>query len=134
MPVTNLPLNSLTVSEFCQRSADLEDQGDLEAFVRFTLTGVHDGKQVVVDPIRDRLTDDHLLSATRDYDSLLGIDRNCVVQAPLTLYPKTHNWDTLTKKIFIKFGFTNAHVSSFHSQSQFSLQETSLGPTSRTGS
>ena len=54
MPVS-LPTETYSVSGFCQAAAALLDSPDTADFVRFVLTGVHDGHQAVIDPILDRV-------------------------------------------------------------------------------
>jgi hypothetical protein len=100
-----------SIGEFCETAKALLEN-DVPAFVRFMLCGHHPDHQVVVDPIQDRLDDDHRLKALRDFDSLLGIDKDIRVHSSLTLFPLARKEDTLRTNLHLKHSFQIADVSS----------------------
>ena len=104
---------SMSLLDFCQRSKALL-QYDQTDFVRFVLTGQDvDGTQICIDPIRNRLTEGQYgrMRCTRDYDSLLGIDKDILVDKALTLFPLAKRDDTLSSNIHIQYDFDTASVS-----------------------
>jgi hypothetical protein len=108
-------IDSLSLAEFCQQAKLLLDSDDTASFTRFVLCGQHEGRQVVVDAIRNRIQyrDHHLLKGLRDYDSLLGIDKDIRVRTSLSLYPVARKEDTLRNNIHLDYSFNFEGVSSF---------------------
>ncbi len=109
MPVS-LPTETYSVSGFCQAAAALLDSPDTADFVRFVLTGVHDGHQAVIDPILNRVrsTETSTLQLRRDYDSVLGISKDiCVRSTELTIYPLAKYQDSLKNNVHIEYEFEN---------------------------
>jgi hypothetical protein len=104
-----IPTRNMRLKNFCAFAADLHeaDHGD---FVKFVLQGTHDGTQTVLDPILDTMSDMEDFSARRDYDSLLGIDKDILVSSALTAYPVAKKEDTLTRNIHVSSHFTNSGV------------------------
>lgn len=100
----------MSVLGFCERAEGLllADQGK---FVRFVLTGQDGNSQGCIDPIINRTSEDDVLRASRDYDSLLGISKHIEVDQHLTVYPVARHEDTLSRNIHIKHEFTTANVS-----------------------
>lgn len=102
---------SLSLLEFCQRAKELLSINQPD-FVRFVLTGRDtDGTQACIDPILNRVPQDHPLEIIRDYDSLLGISKTIRVQASITVYPVAKREDTLSKNIHIRYQFSKSSVS-----------------------
>lgn len=108
MDERNLELSSMSVYDFLNQASDLLEQDEQADFVRFVLTGRHEDKQAVVDAILNALPNDESISATRDYDSLLGIDKKIHVKGALTVYPASKSEDVLCKNIHVRHGFTNS--------------------------
>lgn len=100
-----------SIGKFCETAKALLDN-DVAAFIRFMLCGHHPDHQVVVDPIQDRLDDDHRLKGLRDFDSLLGVDKDIRVRSSLTLFPLAKKDDTLRTNLHLKHSFQIAGVSS----------------------
>ena len=82
-----------------------------ESFVRLVLEGRHRGRQVVVDPLRGNMAQGEDLVVLRDYDSLLGIHEDLVVDGDLTLHPIARFQDTLLKDVHLSHQFNTATVS-----------------------
>jgi len=109
MDAWDLEPRSLSVYSFCDQANDLLEEQDFASFVRFVLTGRHDNRQVVIDSILNRIPSDEDIGVMRDYDSLLGIDKNIRLTCPLTVYPVSKE-DVLSKNIHIYYNFTKATV------------------------
>lgn len=107
---------NLSVNGFCNRARDLCD-GAPDKFVRFVLNGVDGDVQVTVDPILNAMPENYELSGLRDFDSLLGIDKNIQVQTALTVFPVPRTEDVLCKNIHIHHDFQSSKVSLDHSSS-----------------
>jgi len=102
---------SMKLRQFCHQAKDLLSR-DQTAFVSFVLTGKDaDGSQACVDPIFNRLSSNHRLRTYRDYDSVLGIHSDILVNANITVYPISRRDDTLSHSIHIRHEFTRAGVS-----------------------
>ncbi|KAG5649099.1 hypothetical protein H0H81_006306, partial [Sphagnurus paluster] len=75
-------------------------------FVDFALTGMYENEQAVVDPILDSMPDEEDFEVLRDYDSLIGIDKNIGISCPLNVYPVAQLKDTLRKNIHLSYRFS----------------------------
>ncbi len=93
---------SLTLEEFVSIAKRFLQSDDMANFSRFVLNGLHDGIQYQIDPIKNALEDRDVITALRDYDSILGIHDDICVTAPLTVYPVCKLEDTLCRNIHIK--------------------------------
>lgn len=111
MAPVNLPLEHISLYVFCRKSKDLLRTNHKD-FVKFTLTGVHDGRQYVVNPTLDRMGDEDF-GALRDLDSLLGISWHIEVRKPLTFYPVGRQEDTLSRDVHLKYEFNSSRVRIF---------------------
>jgi uncharacterized protein (DUF1778 family) len=104
-------LTSFSLRQFCHRAKDLLSH-DQTGFVRFVLTGQDtDGRQACVDPVHNRVTPDDSLRILRDYDSLLGIHTEIIINYPIGVSPVSKLDDTLSKNIHISYEFTTNRVS-----------------------
>ncbi|KAF8525885.1 hypothetical protein BU17DRAFT_83390 [Hysterangium stoloniferum] len=83
---------------------DYENEGDVD-FIKFILTGedTMSGELAVVDPIGNPLTLDHGIIANCDYDSLIGITQNIIVQSSITVYPVSNPMESLSTSIHLKY-------------------------------
>lgn len=93
---------TFTLSAFCAKARELLEGDDIPAFVRFVLNGIEEDTHVVLDPILNRLRDDDQIAARRDYDSMLGIDRDIVVESDVTAIIMARPYQALSRNIYIK--------------------------------
>lgn len=105
------PIVSLTLSDFVSKAQDLHTS-DMADFCKFVLTGIHEGTQYQLDPIKDELRHHHRVQALRDFDSMLGLHRDICVDTYLAMYPIPKYTDTLRRNIHIKYNFSNRKVCS----------------------
>jgi len=82
---------SHTPSEFISRVTCLLEDSIADAFIRFVLTGEYRNdtgqrRQAFIDAFQSRVTRDHKLRISRDYDSLLGITQDFLVDASISVY------------------------------------------------
>ncbi|KAH6893875.1 hypothetical protein BKA70DRAFT_1439700 [Coprinopsis sp. MPI-PUGE-AT-0042] len=106
----HLPTRSYSLSEFCNAASQHYDEDDLVPFINFVLSGIAEDHQVVLDVLRDRVTEDDYddLEVTRDYDSLLGIDSEIRIRhQALTIWPIARHSDTLKSNLHFKYAFEN---------------------------
>ena len=102
---------SMSLRQFCRRAKYLLSL-DQTGFVNFVLTGQDtDGSQACIDPVFNRVTEDYRLHINRDYDSLLGICDDILINTNLTVYPVSKLNDTLSQNIHLRYDFTTANVS-----------------------
>jgi hypothetical protein len=113
MDARDLELENMSVYDFVNQASYLLGEDDQAAFVRFALTGRHEGKQAVVDAILNSLPNSEELGVTRDYDSLLGIDKDIRVTGSLTVYPVSKKEDVLCKNVHIHYDFSSTRVRCF---------------------
>ena len=76
MDAQDLEPRSLSVYSFCDQANNLLKEQDFASFVRFVLMGRHDNHQVVINSILNRILSDEDNGVMRDYNSLLGIDKD----------------------------------------------------------
>jgi len=95
MDTWDLEPHSLSVYSFCDQANDLLEEQDFTSFVHFVLTGRHDNRQVIINSILNRIPSNEDISVMRDYDSLLGINKNI--------------W-LISKNVHIYYNFTKATV------------------------
>ena len=96
---------------FCRAARTLLDTDRPEDFVKFVLNGYDGDDPVFVNPLLNRVRPDERLRALRDYDSLLGIDRNINIEVPLTIFTLARKDDTLSKNIHLSYTFSGPTVS-----------------------
>lgn len=111
MDAHDLELENMSLYKFLQKAQQLLEDEEQADFVRFVLTGRHAGKQAYINAILNSLPEDEELGATRDYDSLLGIDSNIRLTGPLTVYPVSKREDVLFQNIHIHYNFRCSRVS-----------------------
>lgn len=121
MPPLNLHIMSVSLDEIVDMAKNLllrqardkkEDHIYIHLnFVKLMLTGLYDDYQVVVDPIRNALTDVQPISGNCDIDSFLAICKDINVLCGLTVFPIPKREDTLKKNIYLEYEFTTTAVS-----------------------
>lgn len=100
------PPVSFSLGEFTTLASQFTADEDYDAFIRFTLTGefVNDAghvKQAFVDPIREHVDESHPLSVSHDYDSVIGISTDILVDGQLSVNAVPHPTHALKKSIHI---------------------------------
>lgn len=112
---SDLPLQPYTLQSFVDYADLVRGQKGPQEFIRFVLTGEIPGEhQAVIDPIHNALEDDYPLSQARDYDSLLGITQDIVVDCAISVYPVPNPVDTLTTSIHATYDIVRGNVSCFY--------------------
>lgn len=114
-----LPIRVYSLQSFVDLMKSLVDDGETQDFIRLVLAGQHDGKQVVVDALRNRIYNapvdgsdddddnvppDYAYTKSRDYDSFLGISPDICVEDRSIIFniiPKFE--DTLSKDLGITY-------------------------------
>lgn len=107
---TNNNVLNMSLAGFCRRAIDLLRNNNDEKFVRFVLGGIDDGRQVVIDPILNTVGEHDQLRVRRDYDSLLGIDKNIRVRSSMIVYPVAKRENTLSANLHLTYTFTCSRV------------------------
>ncbi|RXW12648.1 hypothetical protein EST38_g13205 [Candolleomyces aberdarensis] len=105
-----LPVDTLTLEEFCDVAHELHESNRTEDFVNFVLTGIWLKRQTNVDVYRNRIEDEDVetLRISRDYDSVLGIDQHIQIRdQDVTIWPIAKHEDTLKRSIHLTYSFTN---------------------------
>lgn len=117
MAAANLPTVNHTVLSFCKDAKALEAESHAN-FVRFVLAGEKDdGTRVVVDPILNAVPNNEAFNVQRDYDSVLGIHKDILVDSHLSVSPIGKANETLSTDVHIKYHFESSKVSSSQAQS-----------------
>jgi len=98
---------SHTLSQFISHASFLLEDSTTDAFIRFVLTGEYRNdsgqrRQAFIDAFQSRVTQDHQLRISRDYDSLLGITQDFFVDASISVYSVPHATHRLTTSIHLK--------------------------------
>lgn len=102
---------SLSITEFVVLAKKLAQNEDaIDVFCKFVLTGVYEGQQYQVDPIKHAMGRSDRIKASRDYDSVLGFGKHIYLDCDITLHPVCKLEDTLRRNIRIKRSFTNTYV------------------------
>ena len=109
----DLPEQKYLISEFNERAGHLFHRTpDRRDFIRFVLTGeVPDNHQAVVNPLLNHLEPGHPISISRDYDSIIGITEDIVVDCAVNIYPIGHPSDAITSHINLNCIATDTEVS-----------------------
>lgn len=108
---SSLPPKSYSIHDFVRCAKTLEDD-DNSTFLPFILTGEGpDSHQVILDPTRNLVEPAHPLVASRDYDSVIAITKEIVVDTMISVYPVPNPAQRLTTSIHIKYPITNGEVS-----------------------
>jgi hypothetical protein len=108
----NLETEPMSLLEYVTRSKRLYDAHQDASFCQYTMTGIHDNIQTVVDPILNRVDEFEELIVTRDYDSMLAMSRKIHVKAALTMHPLSKREDHLTNDVHIEYRFCTENVRS----------------------
>src|SRR5579859_6979945 len=116
---SNLPPRTYSLRDFNHQATRFNDSDDKTGLLRFVLTGqVFDEvspHQAVVDPLRGHsIWEDQEIKVSRNYDSILGIASNIVVQSDISIYPVSNPADALTTSIHLKYGIERDNVSQDH--------------------
>lgn len=88
-----------SLRQFTTIAQELHAQKDKSDFIRFVLTGDHDGQQAVIDPIQDALLNVDDVVVNRDYDSLIGVSERIEPDATIYIFPAADKADTLSKSV-----------------------------------
>ncbi len=103
------PVVEYSISDFCRQARDyIYPEPDKHTFIKFVLNGLHEGRQVVLNPLLDRPPAADL-KTVRDYDSLLGVDRQVRVHADLTLNLLGKVEDVLSSNVHIKYSWVRIY-------------------------
>ncbi|KAG5646709.1 hypothetical protein H0H81_008182 [Sphagnurus paluster] len=95
----------MSLNDFYSACLTLLEKSHAE-FVDFAPTGMYENEQAVVDPILDSMPDEEDFEVLRDYNSLIGIDKNIGISCPLNVYPVAQLKDTLRKNIHLSYRFS----------------------------
>ncbi|KAF8054645.1 hypothetical protein FPV67DRAFT_1682298 [Lyophyllum atratum] len=100
---------SHTLTQFIDRANALYEREDTpDPFIRFAITGEYrdaddrQWKQVVMDPLQDMVELEDALTIRRDYDSLLGIASDIMVDGVISIFAVPHPTYALKSSIHIK--------------------------------
>lgn len=101
-PYSSFPVRTCSVREFTHIAKGLEEL-DSRAFQEFILTGsnVQDKTQVFVDPTLNALAEDDPLVVARDYDSIIGIADDILVESAISIYPVPNPAEVLSTSIHL---------------------------------
>ncbi|RXW12448.1 hypothetical protein EST38_g13406, partial [Candolleomyces aberdarensis] len=109
----------MSLEDFCNKAHELHEE-DVDAFMHFAITGVSGDRQASIDVVRNRILDDEVptLTISRDYDSVLGIDKHVRIRyQDITIWPIAKHEDSLKRSIHLKYAFSNTtgdHVALVH--------------------
>ncbi|KAJ4469609.1 hypothetical protein C8R41DRAFT_970774 [Lentinula lateritia] len=109
-----LPTKAYSLRNFVRAGSALDSPDiDGDAYLLFLLTGQHvlEEHQAVIDARRNTLNDDHSVGASRDYDSLIGIADNILVNAAISVYPAPNPAEVLSSSIHLKIRLPSGDVS-----------------------
>ena len=102
---------SLSLTDFVVLAKQLAENHDaVDVFCKFVLTGVLNGQQYQIDPIKHALGRADEIKVSRDYDSVLGFGKHIYLDCDITLHPVCKLEDTLQRNIHLKRDFTNVYV------------------------
>lgn len=114
------PTELMGLEDFCRAANALLGANEVEDFIRFVLNGISTApppegpRQIVLDPLLNRLqpNDPHIIKMSRDFDSVLGFNRDIQVTGmPLVIYPIPKFEDSLSKNIHLTYRFRSDIVS-----------------------
>jgi hypothetical protein len=111
------PISTYTLAEFNSRAKQIlrENPRDPTEFIRFMLTGEMNGEalglevfnhQALLEPGFNDVEPRHPISVSRDYDCILGITEDIVVNHPVTIYPISDPGDAIMSSIHVGHRFT----------------------------
>ena len=116
---SSLPIVTYTLGEFNAYARKLmrDSPDNPKNFLRFMLTGevLYGGgdadHQAEVEPLHNELEPWHPISICRDYDSIIGITDNIVVDYPVKIFPISDTEDAITDSIHLDHYFAETEVS-----------------------
>lgn len=100
----------MSLHAFCHYGKSLLELDQSAEFVRFIISGEHPDGQVVVVPELDRLHEDEQITIHRDFDSVLGVSEDILVDADLAVNPVSRKEDALSKNIHVSYHFEFSFV------------------------
>jgi hypothetical protein len=102
---TDLDLKEYTLSQFVRQAKALQSTAaeDPTSWLKFVLTGeVTNDHQVTIDILQNRIDEQVGIEVLRDYDSLLGLVDNILVEGPISIYPLSPPHETLTSSVHLE--------------------------------
>jgi hypothetical protein len=109
---SSLPLQVYSVGDFVQTAEDIWETDGYAAFNRFVLTGeVHNNHQAVIDPVRNVLEEDAVVWGNHDYDSLIGLCDDIVVDSSISVYPVPKPAEVLSTSVHLTYRIQRGDVS-----------------------
>lgn len=105
----SLPEKTYSLRKFIHQAKAFEDDDDDLAFLEFMFTGKNlTGKcQAFVDPSSQFLKDDTPIQVARDFDSLIGISKDLLVDSAVSVYPAPNPREALSTSIHVKYAIRN---------------------------
>jgi len=106
MPATERAVLAQSLSQFNSTCNHYLTEEDFPSFVTHALCGQGEDAeygqyQVALDPILNRLDENHPISVLRDYDSLIGVSPHIRVNGPLWVYAISKHEDSLQNNIHL---------------------------------
>jgi hypothetical protein len=116
---STLPITSYSLRDFVRFAKTLEHT-DNSAFNRLLLTGETEDHQVSIDPIRNVMQPNHPVTISRDYDSIIGVTDEIIVQSSISVYPIPNPAEVLSSSIHFRKAVTmeNSQVRGILSKSE----------------
>jgi hypothetical protein len=101
------PTVSYTLQQFSDTASRVLNinPDDDAAFIRFVLCGEYENqgmKQVFIDPMQNLVDPGHPLTISRDYDSVLGIADDILIDGPISVFAVPHESYALKTSIHIQ--------------------------------
>jgi hypothetical protein len=112
----NHPTVSHTLDQFIFRLNMMHEAEEHDAFIRACLTGEYtddegQGQQIFIDPIQDLVHADHELTIKRDYDSLIGVSRDILVEGSINAHAVPPGNLCLKSSIHVRYPMQTENVS-----------------------
>lgn len=105
-----MSIKSFSLQQFIRHAKRLDDPDDEVRFVQFMLTGkdIQDGQttQAYIDLSRSVLSDDHPIEVARDFDSLIGVADDILVQSSISVCVAPNPHECLTTGIHLNYSAT----------------------------
>jgi hypothetical protein len=130
----NYPTKNYSLYTLCALAQKVLDGKKFKDFVQLMLSGIYKRTQSVIDPILNRIPPDEGINLSRDYDSVLGIAENIMVEGAITVFPIAKREDTLTRDVHFEYPFTNSKVSTYFTLVLKQADSLSLGRIRRASS
>lgn len=121
MPPAERNIVGQSLAEFNEACNFYLGQNNFPGFISHALCGQGDSLdrgryQVTIDPILNRLDEDHPISILRDYDSLIGVSPHIRVKGALRIYAIAKHEDALQNNIHLSHPIVSFHVYLYSSQ------------------